>query len=1062
MALRDIPLEFNIDSEEDLRFAIARYFVELGFDLNELSFEDYFSIQLGHNTLVIDRDMEPQQNRVRVSGRSDLLLTRNGKSIAVVETKAPNHSLTDQDALQALSYARLLLEMAPYAIVTNGRDTQVFDTFATTLTPLENPTDSLWSNNGQRIPSVSDDFKYEAAQTLIGINPQTLRTFCQKQITFALEDLKGTPNEAKIYIPDVYLPRVEIVQAFDDWLSTNMLIFAVVGDSGHGKTNFMCASSEKLSDNGFVLFYSAARLREGLLEAICDDFEWEFHRERSAAYVIRRFDSIAQAHNQRFIIFVDGLDEFPGSFESFKAELLDFSSRLREQSIRLCISCKSFDWGKLVIDRGQTYNRLAKSTYPARPTVHQPQSIAQPDPKGVGVWLYEFTDEELDTVFFQYQQTFSLNGDLKGTTKKECQVPLILRLVADVYGGRNASVPAEISSRELFDLYWDRRLSEIHERSAAEQLLAELAKLAIESGNPQIEKNGLFNHLPLTNAVNEAYQDLLRLGIIRAIFDRNHYEWLVFGFEKMRSYIYTLKVQKWPLQTTEDTARAINNLLNAPLGLETIEFYFTVINRGTTNLLTEIALQNLSHFRELMDILELKKSLFSVSYDDKQEPISRLEQYVSCYSEITRHLFPALCEKLEPNSTGNVGLLISGSSYSLRTLTQAYPQSIVEIPEEIASALFHQNAPPQLLADLQPGRIFRIGMIDKDIMEKLPQKTAWDQIVSQISGLFVNRFLDEASSPELLQERIWEILLHEPSIFIQGVPNTGRFWQELGFKDIQDILKASIDELIANIQNLLDKYKDLTTKSHDPGIMRWYEIHILQLIRLFYSLRSLGSLQTYLEPPLFTLDDIYRYHQANDLTLSVPIMEDILPKILSSYQTLVLRNFPQLVGYLELIKFLDANMLVEITLPSYNSHRNDFIRLAYVVLPSCNLPRKHFVYVCDEKDSVANIQITRRNIGSWITTTSGANGEKFGRADVSLQIGNLHIEESNALLCFTKFPSHYPILDQVYQLLGYEIHDLLGGEYADWHRVESGNVDHEFLDQWILRHLMKLRLENSH
>lgn len=322
--------------------------------------------------------------------------------------------------------------------------------------------------------------------------------------------------------------------------------------------------------------------------------------------------------------------------------------------------------------------------------------------------------------------------------------------------------------------------------------------------------------------------------------------------------------------------------------------------------------------------------------------------------------------------------------------------------------------------------------------------------------------LDEASSPELLQERIWEILLHEPSLFVQGVPNTGRFWQELGFKTIQDIQKTSIDEIIVGTQKLIEQYRDQTAKSLEPGVLRWYEIHILQLFRLYYSLKSLRSSHTHLEPPLFTLDDLFKYHQSKDIMSAVPIMEALLPKILSSYQTLVLRNFPQLVDYLEFFSFSDANMLVEITLPSYPPPlQNDYIRLAYVVLPSSNLPKKHLVYACDEQDSVANTQIIRQNIGPWTTTTSGTQGAKFGRADISLQVGSLHIEESNALLCFTEFPSHHPVLDQVYQILGNEIHNLLGGNYADWYGIESGKIDNEFFDQWILRQVVKPEFESS-
>jgi hypothetical protein len=58
-----------------------------------MSFEDRCTIQLGHNLLSVEwkkgREHDP------VTGRSDVWLTRNGRSVAIVETKSPNHSLTE-------------------------------------------------------------------------------------------------------------------------------------------------------------------------------------------------------------------------------------------------------------------------------------------------------------------------------------------------------------------------------------------------------------------------------------------------------------------------------------------------------------------------------------------------------------------------------------------------------------------------------------------------------------------------------------------------------------------------------------------------------------------------------------------------------------------------------------------------------------------------------------------------------------------------------------------------------------------------------------------------------
>lgn len=279
-----------------------------------MSFEDKFSIQLAHASLELGvapkRAHKSAKQRTRVAGRSDLLLARHGQPLAVIETKAPDHTLTEQDALQALSYARLLVDMAPYAIVTNGKETRVYDTFAHSLDVLAMPTESLWYKQGQQVLSIGDDLRFQAAQTL--------HLFCQKQASVALEGLKGTVYEVKSYIPEAYVTRLEASEHLTAWLTTtNQPCFALIGNAGIGKTTFLCATAEHyLAQDYFVLFYSANTLKDNLEAVIRNDFVWEFDRERGLAHIIERFDEIARAwenapHHPRRLLVPDGLPAHP-------------------------------------------------------------------------------------------------------------------------------------------------------------------------------------------------------------------------------------------------------------------------------------------------------------------------------------------------------------------------------------------------------------------------------------------------------------------------------------------------------------------------------------------------------------------------------------------------------------------------------------------------------------------------------------------------------------------------------------------------------------------------------
>lgn len=1068
MALKDIPQAFNVDSEEDIRIAVVKYFQELGFELDEIRAETSFTIQLGHNELPIGGQKISQRDQV--TGRSDLLLTRHERPLAIVETKASGHALNEKDALQALSYARLLLEMAPFAIVTNGRETRVYDTFASIPTTLEASIDSVWAKHGQHPPSIGEDIRLQAAKTLIGVNPRTLQLFCQKQVAQAMEDIKGGPHEAKVYIPDVYVPRQVVKKASNDWLATEMPCFAVVAESGIGKTNFMCATAEELVADSFVLFYSALRLAGSLQDAIRNDFVWEFHRERGLAYIVDRFAAIARESNRQFFIFVDGLDEFPGNQRQFKNELLDLISRLRGSPIRLCLSCKAFDWESFVLENGRSYNRLATSVYSPQSQEGDPsfQSMHSPHSRNVGIWLELYTDEELDATFLKYKDVYSLQGTLRETTRDECRFPLTLRLLAEVWSGRDSELPPIISQREVFDEYWTMQMRKVQQPLVAERWLTALARLTVESGERQIAQSTLLTQLLPGDAQDTPYQELVRYGLLRVTHDSRGYRMISFGLQRLQSYVYTLKAQAWPQQAPQEVAKVICALLDHPVGFETVEFYLRVIDRGETHLLTDVCLHDIGCFVRLMEAINLKSSvLASSSSDEHQRALhAHLEQYILAYSELSRSYFLEQCEKLEPFTRGEVGLWISGSWYQLRTRTPSYPQPVIGLSQEVAQALWNRTAPPEVYAELQPGGTIHLDLGMSTLVDQLPQKMAWKSVLSQIARLFVNRCLDETYAPGLLQERAWHLLQKQP-FATEGVPVLGQYWQVLGLQKIEDIQTTSLEELVERTRIQIRQAKDQVVQllhqrsaelrtGIEPAWARWYRLHIWTLHRLYYVLDILRSQHHHLALPLFTTLNLFEYVRTGDLTPTVKGLEKLLPSIFSAHTSLVSQNFSRLAERLAFSRCSGASMLVELTRePSPSGGRNDLLRIAYVLLPTAQLPTKYLVYTCNEEDSIARVPFVQRTLQGWRTETSGSQGAVFGRAALSHKIGDVQIYEPEAYFCFTQFPSQYPVLDQAYQLLGNEIQNLLEGDFKDWYEVRFGRIENDQLDWWIDAQLPK-------
>lgn len=1043
MGLKDVPSSFVPDSEEDLRFAVTSFFRELGFDAAEISFEDHFTIQLGHNLLSVEwkkgREHDP------VTGRSDVWLTRNGRSLAIVETKRPDHKLTDDDAWQGISYARLIKEVAPFVILTNGRDTRVYETLAAELRPLEDPTASSWHQGGQQVPTVEDDLRYLAARTLIGVNPGTLRSFCQSEVNEQLADIRGPVNERKPYIPNVYVDRAEVMSHLDAWLLTDLPCFALVGESGFGKTNIVANTAETSVRDRLTLFYRALRLpREGFLPRLTSDFEWEFHQQRGPAYVVERFDAIARAQGQLFTIFLDGLDEFPGEREVLKTELLDLVSRLRGTSIRLCVSCKTYDWADFVIDSGQSYNRLATSTYPAHATVLQPNWEDIPDPKRVGVMVGPFTDAERDTAYSKYQSVFVLQGSLRGDAAEQSRSPWLLRLAAEVYGHSTQDVPSDLSGRDLFALHLRRHFPTQGGRAPAERILAELAKLSVQSAMRMVTRGDLSAHVSWVEANAKAFEHLVRVGMIVVTEAESGIEQLTFNPEQLRAFAYSMLAEEWPAKPPADVAKAVANLANTQLGFEVVEFYLTGVDRGKSPLLEELAALDLPLFAQVTEEIQPRAPLGG--WWDERERTKYIERLVESYSSISRRYFLELVTRMEPGQSGDVGALLFDGSYSLRIRTPEFPELLTTLDEVQKARLRDPASRWQQLQELKAGTTVYSDLPHQG--RYLPQKVAWDRVRQAVSRVITSRMLNESSAPALLRERAWELLTEQP-ITLAGCPPVSSFWQEMGFPDQGAVASAQPTDLLRRSTELLLRFAELVSAS-SPQCARSQAILFRDAIRLHHALKQLAEASLGLEPRAFGLDEYFGYLAGKELESARTIIEALLPAILASCRALMDTN---LSGVRDLFKFYvlsDASLLVQVSAdPHEGAFRSDFLTVSYALLPTTELPERRLVYACEPKDSLALVPTERWVLGDQYTSL----GSRFGRARVTLDVGELHIDEPDAYLNITRYPSHHPVLDQVYQLIGNEAEYLFGGGLGEWNEVGFGSPNNDARDAWVMHEL---------
>lgn len=112
----------SLDSEDDCaENIVVPFLLRLGYDRNHLRRKVTISGPSGR----------------KFKKQADLVIYIEDKPALVVETKRTKHRLREEDANQALSYAQLLSPPAPYAVLTNGHQWEVYQLSADTIGGIE-------------------------------------------------------------------------------------------------------------------------------------------------------------------------------------------------------------------------------------------------------------------------------------------------------------------------------------------------------------------------------------------------------------------------------------------------------------------------------------------------------------------------------------------------------------------------------------------------------------------------------------------------------------------------------------------------------------------------------------------------------------------------------------------------------------------------------------------------------------------------------------------------------------------------------------------------------------
>lgn len=238
-------------NEDDVRLKIVyQLLTNSVVSLNEIHLEKNIKIQLG-------RRIE------NLRGRADILITnKNGDILLVIEVKAPNHSITQNDINQGLSYAKLIVgNIAPITVITNGEgnETNIYDTI-TSKKLNELPKNILDSLTYQQLPSEIEKLRESALSLLCETKSSLLfESFFEEYWKQNTSHLIGGMSSGKKYVEQLYVHLniciSDLREKEKEKEKEKTKLFLVRGEPQSGKTNYMLNSSDQIRKIGHSVFF---------------------------------------------------------------------------------------------------------------------------------------------------------------------------------------------------------------------------------------------------------------------------------------------------------------------------------------------------------------------------------------------------------------------------------------------------------------------------------------------------------------------------------------------------------------------------------------------------------------------------------------------------------------------------------------------------------------------------------------------------------------------------------------------------------------------------------------
>jgi len=725
---------------------IIPFFQEMGFEDREIDYETSFTIQVGRQTLQIDGEKE------RASGRLDVLFKENGVNFFIVEVKSESHVFSEDDKKQAISYARLLDQIAPFAVLTNGRITKLYDVMTGEDLSDKGIRDSAYVKNGYTI-SLDSELKYRALQFFLGLDFDNLRAFCRKQLQLNMQNIKAeVENLERRFVPEIFLRRKGIKEAFDLFLKGEQKVFSIVGESGFGKSNAICDLALECSDTNPTLFFNGANIFREIPSEIASEFNWEFEAQRSGVAILKRITELISQHKRDLIIFIDAIDEAPQ--KDFVFYLDDFIKHLPEKGIRLCVTSKDSSWPRFLSLSGNPSYMSSR------------QFLRDKEKNSCSFKVEPFDDEELDIAIAKYRAFYCL-PEIKGITRNSCKNPLLLRVLSETYRNQQ-DISDEIIPAVVVSSFIQKKLEKSEKSKENLSFLSQFGKALFDENSESLYEDKILG----TKSVPE---NLVSFSLLKRSQDDFKRYRISFQYDYIRDFVICFYSLKLDQMDNEQLTNLVSQKIQEELARR-VFLYFDKIAKPSQKCIVRKELATYNHMRATAFVTE--------------------------YQRILEAEFASIRSRFPPYTSGDIGLLVFynldphfGSWCGFREIKSG-EEKVIWLEKENWFGELSNDSRMKLAGDYGVHAIF---ISSEDFINVPPAEYARSQIIHQLKNLIERRLLDESRNIVLSVEYILDMITRYTKAF--GLPDFDQnFWNKVfpvSLEKLAEKVDAEINTLYA-------------------------------------------------------------------------------------------------------------------------------------------------------------------------------------------------------------------------------------------------------------------------